>query len=112
LAANNGYPITTRNSGFARKRGYSNNVSWHPAPALANWRSCRPRQQRPRYFCACSQPAESYIGLLGIHRQVKRKGSLLEADAADADLIILLWSQRHSPLAENEFFRNGLEIVM
>jgi hypothetical protein len=32
LAAKHGHPITTRNYGFARERGHSNNMSWHPAP--------------------------------------------------------------------------------
>src|SRR5215471_3614554 len=67
LAANHGYPITTRNYGFARERGHSNNMSWHPAPWTSELAQLPTRQQRPRYFCACSQPAESYIGVLGIH---------------------------------------------
>src|SRR5262245_12826022 len=67
LAANHGYPITTRNYGFARERGHSNNMSWHPAPRTSELAQLPTRQQRPRYFCACSQPAESYIGVLGIH---------------------------------------------
>src|SRR5262249_28718689 len=58
LAANYGYAITTRNYGFARERGHSNNMSWHPAPWTSELAQLPTRQQRPRYFCACSQPAE------------------------------------------------------